>query len=758
MINNKYHSKVNFKDQYPDFQFPGYLNENVSFSIKGYADEFRMYARVLNNKEIETLFMQKLILKPVFWPISVLLITKNSALVMSDLKYDGGAPVSQCGIYWDTIPSPDSLHYSGFIYNDITYIRGLKAGTSYFVRAFAINESGIGYSNEINFRTSPEDTVRVKDIEGNSYKTVKINQYRWMAENLKTTTYNDGSPIPNIKDNLEWAGLTYGAYCWYANEDSNRSIYGALYNYNVMIDERGVCPENWHVPSTLEWSTLPYGMFCVRGNVHCAITEEGNAHWCCLGGTNETGFTALPAGVRQGVSWWGNPYGAFRSLQFVTFFWMSNGEYYFIQTNDDVSFAEWTFVPSHANGYSIRCVQDNEFSGISTPDIHVIKGDTFEIPVEALDWPEGEVIGYQFKVRIDPAIGYTGFNTQGTLSAGADPVIQQSGDSLFVSWKNVQPIQTTGTLLKLKFKSLQTGKFAPVFSDLILNPHPLTIRLSPSLELDSIHNGSITVSLGPGDVDGNGAIQSYDAALALQYSAGLDPMPVLDPLPWEDWRIFSADVDQDSIVSAYDAALMLQYAVGLIDSFSRPDAAPQADVNVAIEDGYLVFRSSGELYGLNCRVNDPKQALGSPMVIDSSLFVAENITPDDYSIALAARVAPIENSVVLVIPLRGSSIPALTLLLKINRRQKEITLGMPTLFENHIGKRIIMFPNPASTILHFDNAGENTEISLYDMQGRIVMTHPVYGGQVDISNLSRGVYMVLIKSCDSTIIRKLVKN
>jgi hypothetical protein len=57
----------------------------------------------------------------------------------------------------------------------------------------------------------------VKDIDGNVYKTVLIGKYKWMAENLKTTTYNNGTDIPNVTDQSAWLCLSIGAYCWYNN-------------------------------------------------------------------------------------------------------------------------------------------------------------------------------------------------------------------------------------------------------------------------------------------------------------------------------------------------------------------------------------------------------------------------------------------------------------------------------------------------------------------------------------------------------------
>ena len=155
----------------------------------------------------------------------------------------------------------------------------------------------------------------VKDIDGNVYKTVTIGKQVWMAENLKTTIYNDGTAIPLVADDKAWAALTTPALCWYNNDETaNKNKYGALYNwYTVSINK--LCPKGWHVPTDIEWTTL-ITYLGGKNDAGGKLKETSTIHWKSpnTGATNESGFTALPSGSRaangsfhfvgEGVTYW----------------------------------------------------------------------------------------------------------------------------------------------------------------------------------------------------------------------------------------------------------------------------------------------------------------------------------------------------------------------------------------------------------------------------------------------------------------------
>lgn len=129
----------------------------------------------------------------------------------------------------------------------------------------------------------------VTDFDGNVYNTVTIGDQIWLQENLQSLHYADGTPIIEV-----WA---------YDDNEANVSVYGRLYtwdgamNYSTENATQGACPDGWHVPTDAEWTQLGdhLGGNTVAGGKMKSI---GTEYWQSpnTGATNESGFTALPAG------------------------------------------------------------------------------------------------------------------------------------------------------------------------------------------------------------------------------------------------------------------------------------------------------------------------------------------------------------------------------------------------------------------------------------------------------------------------------
>jgi uncharacterized protein (TIGR02145 family) len=150
-------------------------------------------------------------------------------------------------------------------------------------------------------KKSDDNSLKVKDIDGNEYDVIQIGDQFWMKPNLRVTKYKNGDNIPNVTaggDN--WGDLLSGAYCYYENDDSDAEKFGALYNAYAVNDSRGVCPTGFRVPDTDDWQEL---MDFLEGDsiAGLELKESGNINWNSpnTGATNSTGFTALPAGARR---------------------------------------------------------------------------------------------------------------------------------------------------------------------------------------------------------------------------------------------------------------------------------------------------------------------------------------------------------------------------------------------------------------------------------------------------------------------------
>lgn len=198
----------------------------------------------------------------------------------------------------------------------------------------------------------PSETVT--DIDGNVYHTVTIGSQVWLVENLKTTKYSNGDPIPNIPDASAWKSLNSGAYCDHNNDPAFSDTYGKLYNWYAVNDARKIAPAGWHVPSDEEWSTLinhSGGLTKAGGN----LKESGIVHWPNpnTGASNTTGFTALPGGYRDDLA-------AFNPL--ASGYWWSSTEYGISGAwSRNMSYVSASVVRADANrryGYAIRCIKD----------------------------------------------------------------------------------------------------------------------------------------------------------------------------------------------------------------------------------------------------------------------------------------------------------------------------------------------------------------------------------------------------------------
>jgi uncharacterized protein (TIGR02145 family) len=222
---------------------------------------------------------------------------------------------------------------------------------------YAVMESYLPSLSQYN--AEPESSIKsdslrfLVDKDFNSYNIIKIGNQLWMAENLKTTRFNDGTTIPVVSDGKSWSTLISPGYCWYNNDAlSNKSKYGVLYNgYSVSTGK--LCPSGWHVPSVEDWLALT--TFCGEYLAGGKLKETDNWMSPNTGATNATGFTALPGGSRGNL-------GSFMDIGLRGHWWSSTEFDNSEVLNRTMSYSNSGVSGSSdhkQSGLSVRCMKDN---------------------------------------------------------------------------------------------------------------------------------------------------------------------------------------------------------------------------------------------------------------------------------------------------------------------------------------------------------------------------------------------------------------
>jgi len=212
------------------------------------------------------------------------------------------------------------------------------------------------------------ETGTIADIEGNIYKTVRIGNQWWMAENLRVTRFGSGEEIQEISDKDEWANAGLPAYCYFNNTPNGT---GLLYNYYVIQNEAKIAPYGWHIPTDDDWKQLEeyIGMpVDLLDQTNWRGTTEGdqlkeestattgwifydNSVW----GNNATGFSATGGSCRVFNGEWGVPV-----LRHSGYWWSSTTQngYGWFRSLDYKKSGIFRYSAHPNYGFSIRCVKN----------------------------------------------------------------------------------------------------------------------------------------------------------------------------------------------------------------------------------------------------------------------------------------------------------------------------------------------------------------------------------------------------------------
>ena len=379
--------KIERKATTTEYEVIGITNSNVhQFSDTNVIENTTYTYRVFSYNEtgISTLASNVLtltvvtVILPTLTTTSVSEITNGTAVSGGTISNDGVSLVTARGIVWSTSPNPaitlptktnDGIGAGAFT----SYMTGLISNITYHVRAYITNGFETSYGNEFSFTTSNTIPVynisgpSVTDVEGNVIQSVINCSQIWITRNLNVSTYDDGTPIPQVTDPIQWANLTTGAWCYYNNDPINGLLYGKLYNWYAVVGiydsdsflnlslRKKLAPSGWHIATNSEWNSLGS---CLGGNQFAGgkMKSTGTEFWQNPNdsASNLSGFSGLPGGFRNmngnfnniGTSgcWWSS------SPMNIDFAGMYSVDYFgsVLSGND--------FRKEH--GFSVRCIKD----------------------------------------------------------------------------------------------------------------------------------------------------------------------------------------------------------------------------------------------------------------------------------------------------------------------------------------------------------------------------------------------------------------
>ena len=283
-----------------------------------------------------------------------------------------------------------------------------QADTDYILDSLIVNGNIIDSVEGYTFFVHENISIKVKFKFQPQQAT--IGSQIWMSRNLNVNRYRNGDTISEVQNDSSWANLTTGAWIYYNNDNVNSGIYGKLYNWFAVNDNRGLCPVGWHVPSDIDWTDLNNYL---GGNSIAGYKMKSLNGWESGGnGDNSSGFNALPGGLRFKE-------GFFYNIGSYGIWWSSTKDgdsvrYRFISNESNYLNSDKV---DRENGLSVRCVKDYDYfitaSAVNgTISFNGITGFNNEVnPTIRYTWQPNE--GYSIDsvlvngVRVDSINGYT---------------------------------------------------------------------------------------------------------------------------------------------------------------------------------------------------------------------------------------------------------------------------------------------------------------------------------------------------------------
>jgi len=253
---------------------------------------------------------------------------------------------------------------------------------------------------------------------------------------------------------------------------------------------------------------------------------------------------------------------------------------------------------------------------------------------------------------------------------------------------------------------------------------------------------------------------AYDAALVLQYAYNQDPLPIIDPIPWENWRDTTANVDGIDGITVTDAELILQHSVGLLTDFRANKLKSTGNSNVIIEqvENECLFKTAGEILGLNISSGNAMDILGAPYGFSEGFLSATNISDTTYHIGLCTSASPEDGTVLMRIPLKNQGSISFNILANMERTIKTINISTD-IVSTELGQ-VDVFPNPAGDFVQVSTQipGKYT-VDVYSLAGKLIFQNSFQGvyTEIDLSTLNKGVYIISVTSINTVNQIKILK-
>jgi uncharacterized protein (TIGR02145 family) len=303
--------------------------------VDGALDDVIVYNRVLSPQEIKMLATD---------PVSSISVTPSSVSIQEKWPFKVKINVEPFNAF-DTSFYTGSTNPNIVMTDSLGYLYAINSGNA--IANYTTKVGGKSATVNVNvFDSIPGPYVY--DIDGHKYHTKQIGTQTWLRENLFVSRFNNGDTISVGHFALD-------------NFYENASLFGYLYNWNVITDSRKVCPNGYHVPDSAEWKTLIdyLGGFAVAGQKLKAQGKYslGTGYWEDYPGLNNSLFTAFPAGYRL------NSDGKFYSAPGLTKIWtnkqnFSNSSLAYSMSMSDAGNNIAMQNMDKQDALSVRCIKD----------------------------------------------------------------------------------------------------------------------------------------------------------------------------------------------------------------------------------------------------------------------------------------------------------------------------------------------------------------------------------------------------------------